>query len=158
MFLGQETPSPSCTLYLAARSPIFIRLYLRLESVPLHFLLRSSSSSSYQPPFLPLPPPLLLLLLLLFHNGSRVSPPGTNAVTTTCKHSGICNSNAAKRGSRDEEYPDRSRFSPAVFVDFLPEGTQQPPSKPSYSINPPRDKFLFGYRGAWSNSEERVVL
>ena len=46
MFPGQETPSPSCTLYLSARSPIFIRLYLRLESVPLHFLSRSSSSSS----------------------------------------------------------------------------------------------------------------
>lgn len=46
MFPRQETPSPSCTLYLFACSPIFIRLYLRLESVPLHFLLRSSSSSS----------------------------------------------------------------------------------------------------------------
>lgn len=50
MFPGQETPSPSCTLYLSARSPIFIRLYLRLESVPLHFLSRSSSSSHPHPP------------------------------------------------------------------------------------------------------------
>lgn len=91
MFPRQETPSPSCTLYLSACSPIFIRLYLRLESVPLHFLLRSSSSSSrrhrFHPPSLPLP-----------SRHSTFSPPGTDAVTTTCKHSGICNSNAAKRG------------------------------------------------------------
>ena len=49
MFPGQEAPSPSCAPYLfgpraRARSPIFIRLYLRLESVPLHFLSRSSLS------------------------------------------------------------------------------------------------------------------
>ena len=55
MFPGQETPSPSCTLYLSARSPIFIRLYLRLESVPLHFLSRSSSSSSSSSSSLPHP-------------------------------------------------------------------------------------------------------
>lgn len=65
MFLGQETPSPSCTLYLFARSPIFIRLYLRLKSVPLHFLLRSSS-------FVSSPSVVLLLLLVVFYAASRV--------------------------------------------------------------------------------------
>lgn len=42
MFPWQETLSPSYALYLFACSPIFIRLYLKLELVPLHFLLRSS--------------------------------------------------------------------------------------------------------------------
>lgn len=100
MFPRQETPSPSCTLYLFACSPIFIRLYLRLESVPLHFLLRSSFSSSraHRHRFQPLPPPPPLPSSPTRH--STFSPPGTDAVTTTCKHSGICNSNAAKRGRK----------------------------------------------------------
>lgn len=99
MFPRQETPSPSCTLYLFACSPIFIRLYLRLESVPLHFLLRSSSSSSraHRHRFQPLPPPPPSPPPT---RHSTFSPPGTDAVTTTCKHSGICNSNAAKRGRK----------------------------------------------------------
>lgn len=102
MFPRQETPSPSCTLYLFACSPIFIRLYLRLESVPLHFLLRSSSSSSRRHR-LQTPPP---------SRYSTFSPPGTDAVTTTCKHSGICNSNAAKRGRKAAtEQPEAVRLT-----------------------------------------------
>lgn len=102
MFPRQETSSPSCTLYLAARSPIFIRLYLRLESVPLHFLLRF-----FLLHLLPLLPSFVCfssrryLLCLSLQPPSRYStfsPLGTDAVTTTCKHSGICNSNATKRG------------------------------------------------------------
>lgn len=101
MFPRQETPSPSCTLYLFACSPIFIRLYLRLESVPLHFLLRSSSSSSRRHRQPPLP-----------SRHSTFSPPGTDAVTTTCKHSGICNSNAAKRGRKAAtEQPEAVRLT-----------------------------------------------
>ncbi|TGZ55411.1 Uncharacterized protein DBV15_08581 [Temnothorax longispinosus] len=102
MFPRQETPSPSCTLYLFACSPIFIRLYLRLESVPLHFLLRSSSSSSRRHCLQPPPP----------SRHSTFSPPGTDAVTTTCKHSGICNSNAAKRGRKAAtEQPEAVRLT-----------------------------------------------
>ena len=121
MFLGQETPSPSCTLYLSARSPIFIRLYLRLESVPLHFLLRSSSStssSSSSSCTLPISSFFFLLFLffILFFCFScvllLVSPPGTDAATTTCKHSGICNSNAAKRGRGTTAKNFHSRSSP----------------------------------------------
>ena len=105
MFPGQEAPSPSCAPYLfgpraRARSPIFIRLYLRLESVPLHFLSRSSLSLSLRGERGGSSHPLV-----------RFYPPARaelrdDAVTTTCKHSGICNSNAAKRalavGEREE--------------------------------------------------------
>lgn len=68
MFPRQETPSPSCTLYLFACSPIFIRLYLRLESVPLHFLLKSSSFSS--PPPSP-PTATAVAAFYLFPSGYR---------------------------------------------------------------------------------------
>lgn len=85
MFPGQETPSPSCTLYLSARSPIFIRLYLRLESVPLHFLSRSSSSSSFS---LPHPPSPSLRGCVYTALRLRTSPRGGDAAAaTTCKHS-----------------------------------------------------------------------
>lgn len=106
MFPGQETLSPSYALYLFACSPIFIRLYLKLELVPLHFLLRSSLShpslslSLYASFFLlsfSLPP--LLPPLVPYRKPRKfpcVTPLGADAVTTTCKHSGICNSNAAK--------------------------------------------------------------
>ena len=89
MFPRQETPSPSYAFYLSTRSPIFIRLYLRLESVPLHFLLKSLST--YLPHLLPPP---------IHRPQTEVSPYrplGADVVTTTCKHSGICNSNAVKR-------------------------------------------------------------
>ncbi|EZA52167.1 hypothetical protein X777_08679 [Ooceraea biroi] len=43
---------------------------------------------------------------------STFSPPGTDAVTTTCKHSGICNSNAAKRGRKAAtEQPEAVRLT-----------------------------------------------
>lgn len=87
MFPGQETPSPSCTLYLSARSPIFIRLYLRLESVPLHFLSRSSSSSSFSLPF-PLRTPASLRACVYTAFRLCTSPRGGDAAAaTTCKHS-----------------------------------------------------------------------
>lgn len=106
MFPRQETPSPSCTLYLFACSPIFIRLYLRLESVPLHFLLRSSSSFSSLSSSRRQPPSIAV------SRHSTFSPPGTDAVTTTCKHSGICNSNAAKRGRKaTAEQPEAVRLT-----------------------------------------------
>jgi hypothetical protein len=51
----------------------------------------------------PLPPP---------SRHSTFSPPGTDAVTTTCKHSGICNSNAAKRGRKAAtEQPEAVRLT-----------------------------------------------
>lgn len=95
MFPGQETPSPSCKLYLLREgllSPIFIRLYLRLDSVPLHFLSLSLSTPG---------------------RGAGGGEPAptlgrsfySDAVTTTCKHSGICNSNAAKRAHEGATQP-----------------------------------------------------
>lgn len=149
MFLGQETPSPSCTLYLSAHSPIFIRLYLRLESVPLHFLLRSSSSFSASLFF-------FLLLLLLPCSFCMpllcVSPPGTDAVTTTCKHSGICNSNATKRGRETAaKKPQPVLALPRERVDPTP--CERYTAR--YSISPRRDKLYFGRTRAVH--EKRIV-
>lgn len=152
MFLGQETPSPSCTLYLSAHSPIFIRLYLRLESVPLHFLLRSSSSFSaslfffFLSPPPPFPPRSFCMPLLC------VSPPGTDAVTTTCKHSGICNSNATKRGRETAaKKPQPVLALPRERVDPTPRKRYTA----RYSISPRKDKLYFGRTRAVH--EKRIV-
>lgn len=147
MFLGQETPSPSCTLYLSAHSPIFIRLYLRLESVPLHFLLRSSSSFSASLFFFLLLLPCSFCMPLLC-----VSPPATDAVTTTCKHSGICNSNATKRGR------ETAAKKPQPVLALPRERVDPTPCKrytARYSISPRKDKLYFGRTRAVH--EKRIV-
>lgn len=107
MFPRQEIPSPSHTFYLLTHSLAYFysTLSVRLESVPLHFLLQRVSQRF--PPTkkttLRATPQRFRSTPTLFHSpSSSLHPPlwvPSDAMTTTCKHSGICNSNAAKRNA-----------------------------------------------------------
>lgn len=151
MFLGQETPSPSCTLYLSAHSPIFIRLYLRLESVPLHFLLRSSSSFSASLFF------FFLLLLLSYPALSvcRFSACPLRVPMRWQQHANILVF-AIRMPQNGDGKPRRrspSRCSPCrenASIPPLAKGTQL-----RYSISPRKDKLCFGRTRAVH--EKRIV-
>lgn len=105
--------------------------------------------------FLLLSLPVLLLLLLPCSFCMPllcVSPPATDAVTTTCKHSGICNSNATKRGR------ETAAKKPQPVLALPRERVDPTPCKrytARYSISPRKDKLYFGRTRAVH--EKRIV-
>jgi len=140
MFPRQETPSPSCTLYLFACSPIFIRLYLRLESVPLHFLLRSSSSSSRRHRFQPSPP---FAAFYLFPSGYRC---GDNNMQTfwylqfECRKMGTESRDGTARGSPLNFSKTQPRLRARYSINHLDKDCRG---------NRYADKFLRNDRDSW---------